>query len=151
MRQLLIWNEIWNKILFSKVSPLPEFCFGKLQHEVRIKMLILIRVLPIYSYMIWSRTGIFGATSSWKNPLHGGNFSFFFCLPDYPEEKAGPKKPQKNRKRSIENLQRAKGKSRKILAHSFTLKTLDLWGSSQTKPFHDSVILWFCGILYLCI
>lgn len=59
-----------------------------------------------------------------KNPLHGENFSFFFCLPDYPEEKAEPIK--KTRKRSIEIIQSAKGRSRDILAHSFALKTLDL-------------------------
>lgn len=43
-------------------------------------------------------------------------------------------------KRSIQILQSAKGKSREILAHSFTLKTLDL-SSLQTKLLHDSMIL----------
>lgn len=109
-------------MLFSKMSPFPEFCFGKWQHEVRIKMLINQGAANLQLYDLEQNWDLWCHVFMEKMRYMG---KFFFYLPDDPEEKDGPIK-KINRKRSIEILQSANRKSREILAHSFTLKILDL-------------------------
>lgn len=108
------------------MSPLPEFCFGKLQHEVRVKTLIDWSAANLRQYDLGQNWDLWCHIFMEKICYLGEIFLFAFAYLTTLRKKLGQLKKKKNRKRSIDILQSAKGKSRDILAHSFTLKTVYL-------------------------